>query len=84
MTVVISIVLDDFIGETEQEQRDRLEARLKRCKQLKAEREAQGLAADDTTINAIVEEEEAEVMRQKRRVRKQSFRYGLYGQVVFI
>jgi hypothetical protein len=62
-------VLDDFIVETEQQQRERLEARLKRRKQLKEEREAQGLAADDTTIDAIVEEEEAEIMRQKRRVK---------------
>ncbi|XP_060592636.1 LOW QUALITY PROTEIN: trichohyalin-like, partial [Ruditapes philippinarum] len=60
-------LLDDFIVETEQQQRERLEARLKRRKQLKEEREAQGLAADDTTIDAIVEEEEAEIMRQKRR-----------------
>ncbi|XP_053377355.1 trichohyalin-like isoform X2 [Mercenaria mercenaria] len=60
-------LLDDFLVENEQQQRERLEARMKRRKQLKAEREAEGLAADDATVNAIVEEEEAAEMRQKRR-----------------
>ncbi|KAL4226590.1 hypothetical protein ACF0H5_014574 [Mactra antiquata] len=60
-------LLDGLFVETEREQRERLEARRARCKQLKKQRESEGLSTDDATIDAIVEEEEAEQMKQRRR-----------------
>lgn len=55
--------------ESEQEQRQRLEERIARRKQLIADREAQGLPTDDNTIDNIIEEEEAEQQRIRRRVK---------------
>ncbi|XP_076469709.1 uncharacterized protein LOC143300037 [Babylonia areolata] len=52
--------LDAMLGESQQEQKRRLEERLARRRQLKAEREAEGLVADDTTLDAIQQKEEEE------------------------
>nr|KAG5708461.1 hypothetical protein BaRGS_026188 [Batillaria attramentaria] len=61
--------LEAMLGESQQEQKRRLQERLARRKQLKAEREAAGLEADDTTLDTIQEqeEEEEEKERAKRR-----------------
>lgn len=61
-------MLDQFLVENEREQRQRLEDRLARRKQLIAEREVQGLTTDDDTIDDIISEEEAEETRKRRRV----------------
>jgi len=61
-------VLDQFLVENEQQQRQRLEDRIARRKQLIAEREAEGLSTDDTTINNIIEQEEEEENKKRRRV----------------
>lgn len=61
-------MLDQFIVETEQEQRKRLEDRIARRKQLIAERKAEGLSIDDATIDDIIEKEEEEETRKRRRV----------------
>jgi hypothetical protein len=61
--------LDSALGESAQEQKRRLEERLARRRQLKEEREAQGLECDDETLDVIQGEEEEEEQKQKRKVR---------------
>eukprot|EP00058_Branchiostoma_floridae_P017293 XP_002602781.1 hypothetical protein BRAFLDRAFT_93727 [Branchiostoma floridae] len=47
-----------LLGEARADQKKQLEERLARRRQLKAEREAQGLTTDDATLDEIQEEEE--------------------------
>ncbi|XP_066283910.1 trichohyalin-like isoform X2 [Branchiostoma lanceolatum] len=47
-----------LLGEARTDQKKQLEEKLARRRQLKAEREAQGLATDDATLDEIQEEEE--------------------------
>lgn len=56
-----------MLGESQQEQKRRLEERLARRRQLKAEREAEGLDVDDNTLDAIQDTEEQEE-KAKRKV----------------
>ena len=56
-----------MLGESQQEQKRRLEERLARRRQLKAERESEGLDVDDATLDAIQDEEEEEE-KGKRKV----------------
>ena len=49
-----------MIGQSQQEQKRRLEERLARRRQLQAERESQGLAVDEQTLDEIQDEEERE------------------------
>ena len=56
-----------MLGESQQEQKRRLEERLARRRQLKAERESEGLDVDDATLDAIQDEEEQQE-KAKRKV----------------
>ena len=62
------IVLDELFGETKKSQQERVKERLARRKQLVAERKAQGLSTDEETINTMVEEEEIQEQKNRRRV----------------
>ncbi|XP_070192500.1 trichohyalin-like isoform X3 [Littorina saxatilis] len=58
--------LDAMLGESQQEQKRRLEERLARRRQLKEQRQAEGLDVDDATLDAIQdEEEEQEGLKRK-------------------
>jgi len=61
-------VLDELVVETQRQQRERLEQRLSRRRALVAEREAAGLPADDNTIEGILDEQDEEERRVRRRV----------------
>ncbi|XP_052781835.1 trichohyalin-like [Mya arenaria] len=62
-------LLDEMVVETAKQQRERLEARLARRRQVVAEREAEGLETDDATIDGIMEQEEEEERKVRRRVK---------------
>ena len=61
--------MDELLGASKKTQQERLNERLARRKQLIAEREAAGLNTDDATIEAIIEDEEIQEEKRKRRVR---------------
>ena len=48
-----------LLGDTKAQQEERMRKRLERLKQLKAEREAEGLSVDDETLEEIVDKEDS-------------------------
>ena len=67
--------LENVSGETAADQKRRMEEKLAGRRQLKAEREAQGLSADEETLDDIQDMEEEEE-KKKRKVRnKNSFSF---------
>ncbi|WAR25161.1 hypothetical protein MAR_010865 [Mya arenaria] len=63
----------EMVVETAKQQRERLEARLARRRQVVAEREAEGLETDDATIDGIMEQEEEEERKVRRRNLQSNF-----------
>ncbi|KAL8585439.1 hypothetical protein ACOMHN_024600 [Nucella lapillus] len=59
--------LDSMLGESRQEQRRRLEERLARRRQLKEEREAEGLDTGEATLDSIQDEEEQQLEKAQRK-----------------
>ena len=62
-----------LLGDTKAQQEEKMKARLARLKELKAEREDQGMAADDDTLADLVDKEETrkdalETRRGRKRV----------------
>ena len=53
-----------LLGETEEDQRRRVQEKLALRKKMKEEREAQGLAVDDETLDELVEEEDKKIRRR--------------------
>ena len=66
-------MLDELFGGSKKSQQERLNERLARKKQLIAERRASGLNTDEATINAIIEDEEIQEEKRKRRVKLNLF-----------
>ena len=61
--------LTRLLGATKSEQAERLKQRLERRRQLKEEREAQGLETGDNVIDEIIQHEEArkEVLEERKK-----------------
>ena len=61
------------LGDSRSEQKERLQERLRRRQELKAEREAKGLSTDDNTLDTLQIQEDAERDQEeegnKKRVR---------------
>ncbi|XP_035826163.1 uncharacterized protein LOC101847194 [Aplysia californica] len=53
-----------MLGETEEDQKRRMQEKLALRRKLKEEREAQGLAVDDETLDELVEEEDKKIRRR--------------------
>lgn len=53
-----------LLGETEEDQKRRIQEKLALRKRLKEEREAKGLAVDDETLDGAVEEEDEKIRRR--------------------
>ena len=53
------VELARLLGDTKAQQEERMRKRLERLKQLKAEREAEGLSVDDETLEEIVDKEDS-------------------------
>ena len=64
-----------MIGETAADQKRRMEEKLARRRQLKAEREAQGLSADEETLDDIQDMEEEEENKKRKVRNKNSFSF---------
>ena len=61
-------VLDELFGATVSSQKQKVQERLARRRQLIAERAEDGFSTDDFTIDSILDEEEKEEEKLKRRV----------------
>ena len=57
-----------MIGETKAAQKQKLEERLKRRKELMMERGAKGLSTDETLLDALIDEQEKEEQLKIRKV----------------
>ena len=61
-------VLNKILGEEGQEERMTEDERERRKEELRKEREEQGLPMDDDALDALIDQEEKEKGRQRRRV----------------
>lgn len=66
--MVCSTALENLFGEEEIDEEQKAREREERKKELQKEREEQGLPIDDAEIDKLLDKEETEAKRQKRRV----------------
>ena len=62
------LVLNKILGEEGQEERMTEDERERRKEELRKEREEQGLPVDDDALDAVIDQEEKDKGRQRRRV----------------
>ncbi|KAL3852521.1 hypothetical protein ACJMK2_016149, partial [Sinanodonta woodiana] len=63
-------LLEEIFGESKLDQKQKLQERLRRRKELIKQRQAEGLATDEATINTIIEEEQRKEEEENKKRRR--------------